>query len=390
MANKVLKSTILETVDNQLQIDDPKCTRLTFERLVASGYTEKEAKEMIGAVLLEDIYYILKDKQKFDEKKYSEKLNSLQGKYETADKTNIVSSTSEGSIQGILEQIEYNTGTFPKEILLQIIQRREEAIPLLIDILKKVRDNPEKYRNESHYFGNIYAAYLLAQFRVKEAFPVFVEILRLPNEMPHDLFGDAICEAASRILASICGDDIKPIKDLIENNEIDKFVRGQAVEALAILALNGMLERDEVIGYYKDILNEVVKVNNPLVMAELICSCNDIFPGELYDDIKMAYEKELVDDTVINMKSIGFSLTMGKDNVLASSRNNVHLQFIDDTIDELEHWACFHRNKGYSDHKAFTERSLNNTQTVIKEFKVGRNDPCPCGSGKKYKKCCGK
>lgn len=27
--------------------------------------------------------------------------------------------------------------------------------------------------------------------------------------------------------------------------------------------------------------------------------------------------------------------------------------------------------------------------TVIKETKVGRNDPCPCGSGKKYKKCCG-
>lgn len=24
------------------------------------------------------------------------------------------------------------------------------------------------------------------------------------------------------------------------------------------------------------------------------------------------------------------------------------------------------------------------------EAKVGRNDPCPCGSGKKYKKCCGK
>lgn len=27
--------------------------------------------------------------------------------------------------------------------------------------------------------------------------------------------------------------------------------------------------------------------------------------------------------------------------------------------------------------------------TVIKEETVGRNDPCPCGSGKKYKKCCG-
>ena len=27
--------------------------------------------------------------------------------------------------------------------------------------------------------------------------------------------------------------------------------------------------------------------------------------------------------------------------------------------------------------------------TVVKDSKIGRNDPCPCGSGKKYKKCCG-
>ncbi len=29
------------------------------------------------------------------------------------------------------------------------------------------------------------------------------------------------------------------------------------------------------------------------------------------------------------------------------------------------------------------------SKTVFKEKKIGRNDPCPCGSGKKYKKCCG-
>ena len=28
--------------------------------------------------------------------------------------------------------------------------------------------------------------------------------------------------------------------------------------------------------------------------------------------------------------------------------------------------------------------------TIVKGPKIGRNDPCPCGSGKKYKKCCGK
>ncbi|CAG7839060.1 hypothetical protein Z959_11135 [Clostridium novyi B str. ATCC 27606] len=30
------------------------------------------------------------------------------------------------------------------------------------------------------------------------------------------------------------------------------------------------------------------------------------------------------------------------------------------------------------------------SKTIVREDKVGRNDPCPCGSGKKYKKCCGK
>jgi SWIM/SEC-C metal-binding protein len=33
---------------------------------------------------------------------------------------------------------------------------------------------------------------------------------------------------------------------------------------------------------------------------------------------------------------------------------------------------------------------LNTPKTVRVDKKVGRNDPCPCGSGMKYKKCCGK
>lgn len=30
------------------------------------------------------------------------------------------------------------------------------------------------------------------------------------------------------------------------------------------------------------------------------------------------------------------------------------------------------------------------SHTIVKPKKVGRNDPCPCGSGKKYKQCCGR
>lgn len=36
------------------------------------------------------------------------------------------------------------------------------------------------------------------------------------------------------------------------------------------------------------------------------------------------------------------------------------------------------------------KKDYNRSKIVINENKIGRNDPCPCGSGKKYKKCCGK
>ena len=40
--------------------------------------------------------------------------------------------------------------------------------------------------------------------------------------------------------------------------------------------------------------------------------------------------------------------------------------------------------------KGYTENEIEKANArVVNEVKVGRNDPCICGSGKKYKKCCG-
>ena len=53
---------------------------------------------------------------------------------------------------------------------------------------------------------------------------------------------------------------------------------------------------------------------------------------------------------------------------------------------ELEEWdAIFDKDKQKELYK-----EQKSTTTIEKETKVYPNDPCPCGSGKKYKKCCGK
>lgn len=83
--------------------------------------------------------------------------------------------------------------------------------------------------------------------------------------------------------------------------------------------------------------------------------------------------------------------TMEEDTVvsLAFDPEKLYKNMVDakaDWLYELPQWE-----------KIFTEekrkelyQEQKNSGTVRKEKKIGRNEPCPCGSGKKYKKCCGR
>ncbi|MGL4791782.1 MAG: SEC-C metal-binding domain-containing protein [Anaerotignaceae bacterium] len=58
---------------------------------------------------------------------------------------------------------------------------------------------------------------------------------------------------------------------------------------------------------------------------------------------------------------------------------------------KAEHLYKLSQWKNVFDEKKMKELYIQqrDSRTVIKGEKIGRNDPCPCGSGKKYKKCCG-
>jgi SEC-C motif len=74
---------------------------------------------------------------------------------------------------------------------------------------------------------------------------------------------------------------------------------------------------------------------------------------------------------------------------------------ITDAIDEMEWWASFHLEDSrpmkapmpnVPPPPAREPVSLPShvaPQPLVRERKVGRNDLCPCGSGKEFKKCCG-
>jgi hypothetical protein len=115
----------------------------------------------------------------------------------------------------------------------------------------------------------------------------------------------------------------------------------------------------------------------------------------LLEDVRRAYEDGLVDPGFASLEGIVRDLRSH-----VEGRRDRHY-IITDAIGEMEWWASFHPED--SRPKKLPKLELPDSpqpappladyvppQPFVRESKIGRNDPCSCGSGKKYKKCCGK
>ena len=83
--------------------------------------------------------------------------------------------------------------------------------------------------------------------------------------------------------------------------------------------------------------------------------------------------------------------TMGEDTVvsLAFDKEKLYKNMVAAKADWLYGLPQWNAIFSEEEQKRLYKEQKEST-TVRKEKKIGRNDPCPCGSGKKYKKCCGK
>jgi len=302
----------------------------------------------------------------------------------------------------LFEEVEYIGSGFPRETLEKAISQKEEIIPELLEILEYTCQNAEKLAEENKYIAHIYALYLLAEFREHSAYPLIYRLLNKPSIVLDVLLDDIVTEGASAILASVCGGDTELICKLIENQEVNEYIRGSAIESLVTLVVHGIKERDEIVSYLKSLYRDKLERTYSHVWDSLAAHSCDLYPDELIEDIKLAYEEDLIDSYYIPLEDIENQLKKDKKTVLEELTNNPRYQLVNDTILELENWACFDENYDTENEKEDwraiakinSEQEIQKTpikqEPYRKEIKVGRNDPCLCGSGKKYKKCCGR
>ena len=112
------------------------------------------------------------------------------------------------------------------------------------------------------------------------------------------------------------------------------------------------------------------------VVAYAICNLLDLNAKESLPLIQQAFEDERVDEFVIILDDVEEFFDLPRAAARPKPAWNIAAESADDA--EEDDTVPFPLPPAPSA-----------PQPYVAALRVGRNDPCPCGSGKKYKKCCG-
>jgi hypothetical protein len=75
--NLKLRDQIFEIIKNQMKINDPPETTLTYNRLLKEGFTEFQTMQMIGQCIAVELFEVMKLKKPYDESRYVKNLKLL-------------------------------------------------------------------------------------------------------------------------------------------------------------------------------------------------------------------------------------------------------------------------------------------------------------------------
>jgi len=221
------------------------------------------------------------------------------------------------------------------------IAQREAIIPELLRVLEDARRHLEDLP-DSDDMAYIFAMYLLAQFREPRAYPLIVHFFSVPGDVAVDATGDVVTEDLGRILASVSCGDIRLMTALVENPQVNEYVRTAALRSLVTLVACGERSRDDIMAYFQQLFRGTLAKDGSWVWNGLVSASNALYPEEVYEDIKHVYDEGLIETFFMRLQDIDETLQRGKAHVLDALRQETRYRLITDTITEMEWWACFH------------------------------------------------
>ena len=305
---------------------------------------------------------------------------------------------------------------------IDIEQEKLQAIlslprePLISDLKKVINDSIRRYEyfrelstESDDFFATgswfpIHATALLGELGASEAIESLVEILKQEEPYIEFWFGDLFFEFFWEVLYKTGSDNSERLPELVWDQKISYQGRLVVLDCLEQIGHHQPERREEVTGWFQHILRSIATnqldsdlINSDFPGMAVWCVLNLAY-SELLPEIEEMYEKgyalpgtcgtfEEVKNAIIEpYTGIGKQILMN----IFDRYSEISKFLSDDSIDDEDDFDedDFDEDDFDDFDDVQTDPFYSSSEPYIAPLKPGRNDPCVCGSGKKYKKCC--
>jgi hypothetical protein len=281
----------------------------------------------------------------------------------------------------------------PREAMQWALDHWDEAAPELLSVVERYTSGAD--RSDETASAVFFIVHLAGE---KQDTRVFSLLCRLAQdgEAVEAALGDATTTTLKQILISTYDGNLDTLKELIEAAEADEFVRADALEVLAYLTATGRVPREETEAYLLGLYETLQPQQESFVWSGWVLAIGLLGLETLSGVVHQAFGRGLIDPMVMGYDDFRRDL----ERTLADPERMAGFEYdrigpLEDAIGELSGWSAFSDAAKEDQERwatspedaglAFADTPL----PFVDPFKgVGRNDPCPCGTSKKFKKCC--
>jgi hypothetical protein len=291
----------------------------------------------------------------------------------------------------------------PRETILAATAQRAELVPRFLREIETFTLRPAEWVDDGSLL--FFAVHLLGEWREQAAYMPLMQLLRVPDDRLHAPFGDSKTESLPRVVAAVFDGDPLPIFEAIHDVQANEFVRWELFSTLAILVREDRLDRSRVIDFLRNCFTTLPQATDAIWFGWQD-AISRLAAGELEPLVRQVFDNEFICTSLCEFAEFKTDLDDAlKSGTAAAWRHDERYTSFGSVIEEMADWDCFSEvvaptkpEMSDAELKEFLldlfatqalETPYRPMQPEINDMRfVGRNDPCPCKSGKKYKKCC--
>ena len=279
----------------------------------------------------------------------------------------------------------------PRKAMVEASAHSAEMVPLFIDLIERAVVGADKL-SPGDADAILFAIFLLAEWNEKSAYRPIVKLLHLPSEQLDRITGDVLTESYWQIICSVWDGDSEPLRELVLDPEADEYARVAGIRSLIAISLRDEAAKKAV----QSIIGEfhTAFAHDDDTAKEILWHHWATMAARIGTIDHMALARQTYPEKCPEGEFCDFS---DIEQIFAYSCGSAPSPFwwddeyptIDSAIGEMETWYCFSDEFLKTEKRRHLEKNFFEGRNPYEHLsKVGRNDPCPCGSGKKFKKCC--